>query len=81
MPPSAAKVDAVTTDHCQSRPAGVTAIVPDPLNILFAIVPLIIFSYALDENPAAAKFSLAVPAPVASLATTPLLFTKFLVLT
>jgi len=76
-PASTVTVDAVTTSADQSRPPGVAAIVPDALATLFTIIPLIIFSYALIEYPAAAKFLLAVPTPVTSAATTPELFTKF----
>jgi len=82
-PASTVTVEPVTTAVDQSRPPGVAAIVPDALATLFTIVPLIIFFYnllsyyALDEYPAAAIESLAVPTPVTSEATTPLLETKF----
>jgi hypothetical protein len=68
-------VEAVTTS-CQLKPAGVAAMLPDCLNMLSTIVPLIIFSYALIEYPDAAGPSCAVPTPVTSLPITPLLLTK-----
>jgi len=58
----------VTTAVVQLRPAAVSAIVPECLTILLPIVPLIIFSYALNENPAAANSWTAVPTPVTSAA-------------
>ena len=78
---STVTVDAVTTAVDQSRPPGVAAIVPDALATLFTIIPLIIFSYALNEYPRAGDHSLAVPTPVTSAAITPRLFTKFDLLT
>jgi len=79
LPASTVTVDAVTTVDTQLRPAAVSATVPEWLNILLPIVPLIIFSYALFEYPCAAAPCLAVPTPVTSAETTPELLTKFFV--
>jgi len=80
LPDTTVTVDDVTTSDTQLRPAGATAILPDWFDILFCIVPLIIFSYALNEYPRAAAHCLAVPTPVTSVAITPALFTKFFLL-
>ena len=60
-------------------PAAVAATTPEVLSMLFPICPLIIFSYALIEYPAAFKLYLAVPTPVTSAATTPELDTKLVI--
>jgi len=76
LPASAVKVEAVTTVDTQLSPAAVAATTPEVLNILFPTCPLIIFSYALFEYPAAAKPYLTVPTPDTSLAITPELETR-----
>jgi len=59
--------------------SAVAATTPEALKTLLVICPLIIFSYALVENPAAVRSNLAVPTPVTSLATTPELETKLVI--
>jgi hypothetical protein len=76
LPAVAVRVEPVTTAVDQSRPPGVAAITPEALNTLLVTVPLIIFSYAVNEYPAAEISYLAVPTPDTSAATTPELFTK-----